>query len=220
MPGPEGAPVQQWTGATRLEVLVLAQDGHQVPLNPDQRPVQQLSPAASNPPFHDRIHPRRLDRGPDDPGARGLEDGRKSKPSASRRSAGLGCSLQRATRSAALTGSMSCQVSRAAVIARPEQDRQIPRAGDHQRGDSCSGGKNEDDASRCTSALVHVSLNAGADLDQVMWFVGEDGEEPFDRKSGLTSHLLPDRRSVCWLYGHARQDQRSRTASPRARTGA
>jgi hypothetical protein len=67
---------------------------------------------------------------------------------------------------------------------------------------------------------VHVSLNAGAELDHVMWFVGEDGEEPFDRKSGLTSHLLPDRRSVCWLYGHARQDQHSRTASPRARTGA
>ena len=117
MRGPEGARVQQCTGATRLEVLVLAQDGHQVPLIPDQRPVQQLSPAASDPPFHDRIHPRRLDRRPDDPGARGLEDGRKSRPSASRRSARLGCSLQRATRSAALTGSMSCQVSRAAVIA-------------------------------------------------------------------------------------------------------
>jgi hypothetical protein len=32
-----------------VEVLVLAQDGHQVPLVPDQGPVQELSPAAADP---------------------------------------------------------------------------------------------------------------------------------------------------------------------------
>jgi hypothetical protein len=45
MPGPEGAPVQQCTGATRLKVLVLAQHDHQMPLIPYQGPVQQLAPA-------------------------------------------------------------------------------------------------------------------------------------------------------------------------------
>src|SRR5690242_13809795 len=40
-----------------VEVLVLAQDGHQVALVPDQGPVQQLTPAAANPAFHDRVHP-------------------------------------------------------------------------------------------------------------------------------------------------------------------
>ena len=33
------------------EVLVLAQHGHQVPLVPDQGAVEQLTPAASDPPF-------------------------------------------------------------------------------------------------------------------------------------------------------------------------
>jgi hypothetical protein len=33
------------------EVLVFAQDDHQVPLIPDQGPVQQLSPAAADPPL-------------------------------------------------------------------------------------------------------------------------------------------------------------------------
>ena len=32
-----------------VEVLVLAQDAHQVALVPDQGPVQQLTPAAANP---------------------------------------------------------------------------------------------------------------------------------------------------------------------------
>jgi hypothetical protein len=44
-----------------------------VPPVPDQGAVQQLPPAAADLPFHDRIHSRRLDRGADDPDARGLE---------------------------------------------------------------------------------------------------------------------------------------------------
>jgi hypothetical protein len=58
-----------------VEVLVLAQHGHQVALVPDQGPVQQLAPAAADPAFHDRVHSRRLDSGADHPGASGLEDG-------------------------------------------------------------------------------------------------------------------------------------------------
>jgi hypothetical protein len=42
-----------------IEVLVLAQDGHQVPLVPGQGPDQQLSPAAADPAFHDRVAPHR-----------------------------------------------------------------------------------------------------------------------------------------------------------------
>ncbi len=43
-----------------VKVLLLAQDGHQVALVPDQGPVQQLTPAAPDPAFHDRVHSRRL----------------------------------------------------------------------------------------------------------------------------------------------------------------
>jgi hypothetical protein len=43
-----------------VEVLVLAQDGHQVALVPDQGPVQQLTPAGADPAFHDGVHSRRL----------------------------------------------------------------------------------------------------------------------------------------------------------------
>jgi TOTE conflict system primase-like protein len=57
------------------EVLVLAQDGHQVALVPDQGPVQQLPPAAADPALHDRVHSRRLNTGADDPGASGPQDG-------------------------------------------------------------------------------------------------------------------------------------------------
>jgi hypothetical protein len=57
-----------------VEVLVLAQHDHQVPLIPHQGPVQQLAAAAADPPFHDRIHPRRLNRSTDYPGASGTED--------------------------------------------------------------------------------------------------------------------------------------------------
>ena len=53
-----------------IEVLVLAQHGHQVALVPDQGPIQQLTPAAANPAFHDRVHPRRLNSGADDPDAK------------------------------------------------------------------------------------------------------------------------------------------------------
>jgi hypothetical protein len=56
-----------------VEVLVLAQDGHQVALVPDQGPVQQFSAAAADPAFHDRIHLRRLDGGADHSDAGGLE---------------------------------------------------------------------------------------------------------------------------------------------------
>jgi Insertion element 4 transposase N-terminal len=58
-----------------VNVLVLPQHHHQVPLVPDQGPVQQLTLAAANPPLHDRIHPRRLNRGAGNPDASGLEDG-------------------------------------------------------------------------------------------------------------------------------------------------
>jgi hypothetical protein len=57
-----------------VEVLVLAQHDHQVPLIPHQGPVQQLAAAAADPPFHDRIHPRRLNPSTDYPGTSGTED--------------------------------------------------------------------------------------------------------------------------------------------------
>ena len=38
-----------------VEVLVLAQHDHQVPLIPHQGPVQQLAAAAADPSFHDRF---------------------------------------------------------------------------------------------------------------------------------------------------------------------
>ena len=49
------------------EVVVLAQDDHQVPLIQYQGPARQLAPAAAGPAFRHRIHPRRLDRGADNP---------------------------------------------------------------------------------------------------------------------------------------------------------
>ena len=58
-----------------VEVLVLAQDGHQVALVPDQGPVQQFARAAADPAFHDRVHPWRLNSGADDPDPSGPEDG-------------------------------------------------------------------------------------------------------------------------------------------------
>ena len=58
-----------------VEVLVLAQDRHQVALVPDQGPVQQLTAATADPAFHDRVHSGRLDSGADHPGASGLEGG-------------------------------------------------------------------------------------------------------------------------------------------------
>jgi hypothetical protein len=42
-----------------VEVLVLAQHDHQMPMIPYQGPVQQFTPAAPDPAFHDRIAPHR-----------------------------------------------------------------------------------------------------------------------------------------------------------------
>jgi len=67
--------LRAWCGRWGVvDVLVLAQHDHQVPLIPHQGPVQQLAAAAADPPFHDRIHPRRLNRSTDYPGASGTED--------------------------------------------------------------------------------------------------------------------------------------------------
>src|SRR6266436_9018983 len=44
-----------------------------MPLIQYQGPVRQLTPAAADPAFHDRTHPRRLDRRADNPDARSLE---------------------------------------------------------------------------------------------------------------------------------------------------
>ena len=57
-----------------VEVLVLAQHDHQMPLIPEQGPVQELTAAAADPAFHDRVHSWRLNSGPDDSDASGLED--------------------------------------------------------------------------------------------------------------------------------------------------
>jgi hypothetical protein len=43
-----------------VELLELAQRVQQVPLVPDQGPVEQLAPAGLHPPFHDRVHSRHL----------------------------------------------------------------------------------------------------------------------------------------------------------------
>src|SRR5260370_18251517 len=73
----------QWCGLVQgavrpvgvVEVLVLPQHHHQVALVPDQGPVQQLTPAAANPPLRDRIHSRCLNGGADDPDPGRLEHG-------------------------------------------------------------------------------------------------------------------------------------------------
>ena len=68
MPGPEGAPVQQCTGATRLMGLVLAQDPPQMVLIPDEGAIEKLAPASADPAFGDRVHAGRPDvaeHGPD-----------------------------------------------------------------------------------------------------------------------------------------------------------
>ena len=44
MPGPEGAPVQQCTGATRLVPRVLGEDLPQVPFAVDKQVVEALAP--------------------------------------------------------------------------------------------------------------------------------------------------------------------------------
>ena len=73
----------QWRGLVQramrpvgiVEVLVLPQHHHQVAQVPDQGPVQQLMPAAANPPLRDRIHSRCLNGGADDPAPGRLEYG-------------------------------------------------------------------------------------------------------------------------------------------------
>jgi hypothetical protein len=59
MPGPEGAPVQQCTGATRLVDLVLAQDPPEMVLIPDQGAVQEFAPTSPNPALGYRVGPHR-----------------------------------------------------------------------------------------------------------------------------------------------------------------
>ena len=54
-----------------VEILVLPQHRHQVALVSDQGPVEQLTPAAADPAFHDRIG--RLGRRADNPRASSLE---------------------------------------------------------------------------------------------------------------------------------------------------
>ena len=58
-----------------VEVLILPQHHHQVAQVPDQGLVQQLTPAAANPPLHDQIHYRCLNAGADDPDPGRLEHG-------------------------------------------------------------------------------------------------------------------------------------------------
>ncbi|MGA2831083.1 MAG: hypothetical protein ABSF03_33785, partial [Streptosporangiaceae bacterium] len=73
----------QWRGLVQsamrpagvAEVPVLSQHHLQVAQVPDQGTVQQLTPAAADPPLHDRIHPRCLNCGPDDPDPGRLEHG-------------------------------------------------------------------------------------------------------------------------------------------------
>jgi hypothetical protein len=51
--GTSGSEYQLFTLPTGIEVLVLAQHGHQVPLVPDQGSVQQFSRAAADPAVYD-----------------------------------------------------------------------------------------------------------------------------------------------------------------------
>jgi len=56
-----------------VELLELAQHVDQVPLVPDQRPVEQLSPAGQHPAFYERVHPGHLVPAEHDPDTRVLE---------------------------------------------------------------------------------------------------------------------------------------------------
>src|SRR6266511_1985602 len=49
-----------------VERLVFAEGVHEMPLVPDQGPVEQLAAAGAYPPFHDRVHSRYLDAAADD----------------------------------------------------------------------------------------------------------------------------------------------------------
>ena len=58
MRGPEGAPLQQCNGATRLVDLVPAQDSPQMGLVPGEVAVQELAAASPDPAFGNRVHAR------------------------------------------------------------------------------------------------------------------------------------------------------------------
>jgi hypothetical protein len=55
--------------------LVLGQDGSQVCLAENQHTIEELAAKGADEPFAGRVHTRSLDRGAQDPGAGGLEDG-------------------------------------------------------------------------------------------------------------------------------------------------
>ena len=55
--------------------LVLGQDGTQMALPKEQHAVEELTAQSADEALADRVHPRRLDSGAQDPGAGGLEDG-------------------------------------------------------------------------------------------------------------------------------------------------
>jgi hypothetical protein len=55
--------------------LVVGHDGTQVFLAENQHAVQELAAQCADQALADRVHPRRLDRGAQDDGAGGLEDG-------------------------------------------------------------------------------------------------------------------------------------------------
>ena len=65
-----------WWGPGHVVMrLVIGQVGTQVCLAETQRAVQDLASQCADQAFADRVHPRRLDRGAQDGGAGGLEDG-------------------------------------------------------------------------------------------------------------------------------------------------
>jgi hypothetical protein len=56
-----------------VEILVLPQHRHQVALVPDEGLVEQLTSAAADQAFHDRMHPRSMGRRANNPRASSLE---------------------------------------------------------------------------------------------------------------------------------------------------
>jgi hypothetical protein len=58
-----------------VELFELAQGLEQVPLVPDQGPIEELASAGLHPSFHDRVHSRHLNAAEYDLDPRVLEDG-------------------------------------------------------------------------------------------------------------------------------------------------
>ena len=58
MRGPEGAPLQQCNGATRLMPRVLGEDPPEVLFAVDQQAVKALAPQRSHIPLRKRVRPR------------------------------------------------------------------------------------------------------------------------------------------------------------------